>query len=181
MKIKIIKYVSFYLLFVVCLGFLQASPYSFLDKGSMNHLSANISESMEKGCFVDKALVSPSTIEIDNIIVTINEVWIERKHDFFFIIELIPFVYEKPLYKTREGYNICLNFKNDSNAVILSKKAFFVIETEGGAFGISSSNDGYLHTAVSVNNLNWETLNLAIVKKGDWREILMKNIVIEKR
>lgn len=181
MKIKILMYISFYILFILGLGFLQASSYSFLDKGSRNHLSANIAESMKRGCFVDKASVSPSTIEIDNMIVRINEVWIERKHDFFFVIELIPFVLEKPLYKAREGYNVCLNFKKDPDAFTFSNNAFFVIENERSAHGISSSKDGYIHTTVSVDNLDWDTLNLAIIKRGDWRKILMKNIVIEKR
>ena len=58
--------------------------------------------------------IDPSQVMINDTEYHFKEVWIENKHDLFFVVVLIPGVIEYPIFKNRDGFNINFNLKTVS-------------------------------------------------------------------
>lgn len=142
-------------------------------KGGMNQSSKNIKQSKRKGCFVEKLSFEPNVIEINGFEFQINEVWIEKQHDLFFVVTLIPSILEYPIFINKKNFNINFNFIQDRIPDFFDDW-FFVIEGKGNGF--AQINGQYF--TENIDTQEWKTMK--IVLTNNWDFLNSKRFLIQK-
>lgn len=178
---KIIALILCYLVFVIFLGFFQASSMSLFDMGQLYHISKDIETSKKRGAFIQDLSITPQIIEINSMSVEIDKIWLEYPLDVAFVIELVPFIIEIPIWKRIDGYTIVFISKKAEDAFSFQRNTIFTIEKEGlkSARGLGVMN-GKLRGSFNVYDLNWEKIKVAILDEHNWNLILKKDIIIKR-
>ena len=141
-------------------------------KGGQYLSSSNIEESKQRGCFVETLTIDPSQVMINDTEYHFKEVWIENKHDLFFVVVLIPGVIEYPIFKNRDGFNINFNFEN-SIIPPFFKDWSFVVEGMGRSFGITIlniGNESIGYFSERIDNNDWNSINVLLTTNWEFKD-----------
>ncbi len=178
---SVVKWATRYFLILIFIGFLQASESSFLDHGIGYHVSKDKSVSIKKGAFIQEVSFTPSIVSIDNVDLEIDQIWLEYSLDYFFVVEVIPFIYEIPIWKKTGSYNIVYRFRGSDDFEQFRERYSFIIKSKGlkssRRIGITNGRiEGHLVT----DNLNWDEIELAIIDIEDGWKLIHSGITISK-
>ena len=99
--------------------------------------SHTIADSKARGAYMETVSITPSTIDWNGKRIRITEAWLEHRSELVRVYVLAPFVWERRVYRSRDGYNLCINLDAESWDVLWSATApMFLIKGKGNGFGV---------------------------------------------
>jgi len=92
--------------------------------------STSTVQSKLKGCFVEELAITPNLIEVNGEKAQIREIWLEKRHDLWFLLSFIPGILDYSICTQKKGFQIVLTFEKGKDHDFLDRW-FFVLEGEG--------------------------------------------------
>jgi hypothetical protein len=124
--------------------------------------SHTIEESKRKGTLVSVLQIEPQQIKWHGKILSIKEIWLERRARCTSTIVVIPFFFEFPQYEVVGGYDVCFNLDQGKDLFMKVDSPFFVQKGRGA--GIRESG-----TVVYSDSVAPDFQKLILVLTDNWK------------
>ena len=138
--------------------------------------STSTVQSKLKGCFVEELAITPNLIEVNGEKAQIREIWLEKRHNLWFLLSFIPGILDYPICKKKKGFQIVFTLENGKGLDFLDEW-MFVLETEGESFANNSYGNSEC-LSQTVNEKNWKTLKVLFTQ--NWQFENARTYVISK-